>query len=87
MNASDVNVKMARLPFQTRLFNANQKVWVQFETGHQAFAVTGRHRGSGRWIRSWVKWGTAGRQCPDWRIIQVSAQFAERHQLRTYPGD
>ena len=39
-----VTVIMIKMPFKTKHFNKNQKVWVQITTGAMAAKVVGRYR-------------------------------------------
>lgn len=76
-----VAVAVARLPFRTRLFNANQKVWLLFQTGSRACCVVGKHRGCGRYVRGWVNWRSHDRIEPVFQMIEVPQGFADRHGL------
>lgn len=72
---------LARLPFRTRLYNANQKVWLLFQTGSRACCVVGKYRGSGRYVRGWVNWRRHDRIEPVFQVIEVPQGFADRHGL------
>lgn len=71
-------VRSFKMPFKSRLFNKNQRVWVIFGTGDDAAFCYGRHRGRGRYIRAWVKWDTASRPAPVIQEFDVDDVFARR---------
>ena len=69
---------MFKMPFTTRHFNKNQKVWVEFTTGAEAACVIGKFRGKGRYVRAWVNWRSKGKAAPDFKEIEVEESFARR---------
>ena len=69
-------VRMFKMPFRTRHFNANQKVWVQMMTGACAARCIGKFRGSGRYVCAWVNW--RAKDNPEIKQIEVEDDFAER---------
>ena len=77
-------VMMCKLPFETRLFNKNQKVWVVQRSGSLAYKVCGRHRGRGKYITAWVSWTSCYYQKPEWKKIEVRKQFSDTHNLLTF---
>lgn len=77
-----VAVMVAKMPFQTRLYNANQKVWLLFQTGSDACCVVGKYRGSGRYVEGWVSWRSRDRSAPVFQLIDVPQEFADRHGLQ-----
>lgn len=50
------SIYMFKMPFQTKLFNKNQKVWIRKLSGNLSAEVKGKFRGKGRYIIVWVKW-------------------------------
>jgi hypothetical protein len=76
-----VAVMVAKMPFRTRLYNANQKVWLLFATGAEACHVMGKYRGSGRYVKGWVNWRSRDRSAPSFQLIDVPQEFADRHGL------
>lgn len=78
-----VAVMIAKMPFPTRLYNANQKVWLLFQTGSKACKVVGKYRGSGRYVEGWVNWRSHDRSMPVFRLINVQQEFADRLGLQS----
>jgi len=77
-------VLMFKMPFRTTHFNKNQKVWVQLLTGAMAAQVTGKFRGSGRYVVAWVNWDRRDRNkypVPEIKKFQVSSEFAIKHAI------
>ena len=80
-----ISVMMFKIPFRTKHFNVNQKVWVQKTTGDFAAKATGKFRGSGRYIEAWVNWDKADRTkypFPEFKEIEVAKSFAIKHGLQ-----
>lgn len=77
-----VAVMVAKMPFQTRLYNANQKVWLLFQAGSDACRVVGKYRGSGRYVQGWVNWRSRDRSAPSFQLIDVPQEFVDRHGLQ-----
>lgn len=80
-----MNIYMFKMPFKTKHFNKNQKVWVQMTTGAMAARVTGKFRGSGKYVSAWVNWDRGDRQkypMPEFKAFTVDNDFAERHDLQ-----
>jgi hypothetical protein len=73
-------VMQFKMPFETKHFNKNQKVWVQRMTGNQAALVEGRFRGKNRYVSAWVNWGSKNN--PNIKTFEVSVEFARRHNLK-----
>ena len=76
------------MPFETNLFNKNQRVWVLFETGDMACKVVGKHRGRNRYIQAWVTWGSKSREqlMPEqFDEFEVTDDFVRRHHLSYIP--
>ena len=77
-------VYMFKMPFATKHFNKNQRVWVHIFTGSFAAQVVGRFRGRGRYVLAWVKWVKAEKDeslFPKIQKIEVSDDFKNTHQL------
>ena len=77
---------MFKMPFQTKHFNKNQKVWIQMKTGAMAAKVAGRFRGKGRYISAWVSWDHKNREkypFPKFQIFDVDDNFAKRCKLKS----
>lgn len=51
------NVMYFKMPFVTKHFNKNQKVFIQILTGAMAAKVIGKFRGKFSYRSSWVSWG------------------------------
>ena len=78
-----MSVLMLKMPFQTRHFNINQKVWVQYLTGDQAAKVVGRFRGNKRYTSAWIHWRSKAKMelMKEFQQIDVDARFANRYNL------
>tara|TARA_R100001163_G_C5046102_1_gene183403 strand:- start:182 stop:451 length:270 start_codon:yes stop_codon:yes gene_type:complete len=63
-------VRMFKLEEETRLYNKNQKVWVVKTSGSGRWLVTGKHRGKGRYVQSWVK-------VQEWTWVEVDVEWAK----------
>jgi len=74
-------VRVAKMTHQTRHFNSNQNVWLQYMSGALAAKVVGKYRGRGRYVSAWIKWDIPSKPPPEWKPIAVAAIFAERHSL------
>jgi len=77
-------VCMSKMPFKTKHFNKNQKVWVISHTGAMAANVCGKFRGKGRYVSAWVNWDRGDREkypFPKFIDFDVSDSFALRHGL------
>lgn len=68
-------VKTFKMPFQTRHFNENQRVWVRNLTGDMAAECVGRFRGRHRYVSAWVRWGNKVK--PIIKEMEVDQQFAQ----------
>jgi hypothetical protein len=77
-------VMMCKLPFKTKKFNKNQKVWVVSTSGAQAFKVCGRFRGKWRYVTAWVNWCSNAKETPKWKKFNVDKQFVDTHNLLTF---
>lgn len=77
-----MKVQMFKMPFKTKLFNENQKVWIKATSGSMAAFVTGKHHGSGRYISAWVNWAATDRKNPEFKELEVSDQFALSHGIQ-----
>ena len=66
---------MFKMPFFTKHFNFNQKVWVRRGTGALAAEVRGRFRGRGKYITAWIDWDRKSRIAPSIKEVQVSDEF------------
>lgn len=76
-------VLYCRMPFKTKFFNKNQKVWAIKLTGAQAFYCAGKFRGKWKYVKAWISWSKKHRECPEWKVIDVDAGFAARLSLAT----
>ena len=74
-----VEATFFKMPIMTKVFNKNQKVWVQQRTGNQAVKVIGRYRGNKRRISFWYSWER--KPLPEFRTILVDKDFADRLEL------
>ena len=77
-------VEMFKMPFETKHFNKNQKVFIQYGTGDMAAKVVGKFRGKHRYISAWVKWDRAIKEkelMPKIKQIDINYDFAKRHQI------
>lgn len=68
------SIEVCKLVRATRLFNANQKVWLMYRAGIGDACVVGRYRGRGRYIRAWVHNG----DCGPWQTIDTDREFVRR---------
>jgi hypothetical protein len=66
---------MFKMPFDTKHFRENQRVWVRRGTGSMAAEVRGKFRGSGRYITAWVEWNRKNRKAPEVKEIEVTEEF------------
>jgi hypothetical protein len=82
-----VNVACIKLPFQTKHFNQNQKVWVRATTGAEAALVTAKRRGRGRWISAWINWRSKEKTRVEFKVFSVSKEFSDRHNLMVVTQD
>lgn len=74
-----------KMPFNTKHFNKNQKVWVQMTTGAMAASVAGKFRGRYRYVSAWVNWDKKDRQkypIPEFKKIDMEDGFIKRHNLK-----
>jgi len=69
--------KTFKMPFGTRHFNYNQRVWIVYESGALASYCFGRLRGKGRWVRAWVRYDIKRRAVPDIRDCDVTEEFSK----------
>ena len=74
---------MFKMPWKTKHFNKNQKVWVSETTGNMASKVVGKFRGSGRYVTVWVSWENR-QSLPIFKGIPVALSFCSRHKLYEY---
>ncbi len=79
------SVKMFKMPFDTKHFNTNQKVWIATLSGNQSAKVVGKFRGKGRYVTAWVSW--RGKVLPEIKELEVNCTFASRLGLGTGIGD
>lgn len=75
-------VKYFKMPFDTKIFRKNQKVWVIFIVGSYAVYVCGKYRGRGRYVRGWVNYSSKTKlkimEQTEWKCIEVEKDFAEK---------
>jgi len=67
-----------KMPFATKHFNKNQKVWIQSLSGACAARVWGKFRGNHRYVSAWVNWWTDCRENPVIKEIEVPKEFYDR---------
>lgn len=70
-----------KLPFKTRLFNENQKVWIVFGHGQMGYCVIGKHRGKGRYIQAFVNFDSKAKEVfypPKITEVEVNDEFLGR---------
>lgn len=68
----DKTIKTIKLPWQTKLFNKGQLLFVKYLSGSQSAMVRGKYRGSGRMITSWVKWNDDNSHLINIKEINIS---------------
>lgn len=78
LTTQTTRVQMFKMPFATTHFNANQRVWVLYTTGDLAAYCVGRFRGTGRYVKAWVRWASKAKTPPVMKDIEVSGAFAAR---------
>lgn len=71
-------VESFKMPFQSGLFNMNQRVWVIYHTGDLAVFCYGRYRGKGCYIRGWVNWDSSNKTSPVFQTFEVENDFYKR---------
>lgn len=79
-----VTVTFFKMPFKTKHFNKNQKVWIQITTGAMAAKVAGKFSGKYRYVSAWVNWDKSDRErypMPEFKRIDIDVSFAKRHNL------
>tara|TARA_B110000014_G_C19725431_1_gene378981 strand:- start:44 stop:331 length:288 start_codon:yes stop_codon:yes gene_type:complete len=81
LGAELVAVKVAKMTHKTNAFNDNQKVWLQYMSGAQSARVTGKWRGKGRYVSSWIKWDSKNKKAPKFKEIKVPLWFMGSHKL------
>jgi len=79
-----VKVIVFKMPFETKHFNKNQKVWVQSTTGDMAARVIGKFRGKGRYVEAWVNWSANAKENPIFNTIDIDKAFAQRQRLQIF---
>ena len=72
------DVKSFKMPFSTKHFNENQRVWIAVMTGAQAALCYGKFRGSNRYVHAWVTWNGNGKPLPVIDEFEVDDAFARR---------
>lgn len=60
---------------RTAHFREGQKLWVVRTTGAQAAEVRGKFRGSGRYVKAWIRWDRANDTPPEFKEIPVAEKF------------
>ena len=75
-----------KMPFPTKHFNKNQRVWVKFSTGAMAAEVTGKFRGKGRYVTAWVRWDSISKANPVFDRFNVDDRFAINMRLEPSEG-
>jgi len=81
---TSTTVEMFKMPFETKHFNKNQRVFIQYGTGAMAAKVVGKFRGKHRYVSAWVRWEKAEKEkelMPEFKQIDVSSDFAKRHKI------
>lgn len=77
-------ILMFNMPFETKHFNKNQKVWVQETTGAMAAKVVGKFMGKGKYVSAWVNWNRCDRKkypIPEFKEFDVDDSFAKKHGI------
>ena len=64
-----------KMPFSTKYFKANQKVWVLQLSGGGSARVAGKYQGKGRYIRVWV---LISNPAPVIKSIEISDEFHKK---------
>ena len=70
-----------KMPFSTKHFNKNQRVWIKSTTGAMAAEVVGKFRGKGRYVTAWVNWDSNQKDNPEFEKFDVDDGFATRMGL------
>ena len=73
-----IKVRMFKMPFATKHFNKNQKVWIQSLSGSQAARCIGKFRGKSRYVMAWVNWSSTCKENPAIKEFDVSKEFAKK---------
>jgi len=66
---------MFKNPKRTNHFREGQKLWVVRTTGAKAAEVRGKFRGSGRYVKAWIRWDRANDTHPEFNEIPVAEKF------------
>lgn len=67
-----MKVTYFKIPWKTKLFNKNQKVFVVYMSGNQACKISGKFRGKGRRILCWFKWNDKSMHLVHFKEIEMS---------------
>lgn len=70
--------RMFKMPFFTKHFNKNQKVWIVYLSGAMSAEVVGKYRGKGRYIKAWVSWDRKNRECPNVKEVTITKMFSKK---------
>ena len=73
---------MFKMPFKTKAFNENQKVFITNMSGACAAEVVGKYRGKHRYIKQWVSWDKKWKDAPDIKKIYINSDFAVNKELQ-----
>lgn len=76
-----VRVRMFKMTYKSRHFNANQKVWIKYRTGACAALCVGKYRGKWGYVSAWVRWTNETHPVPTWIEVEVPQDFATRHGI------
>ena len=58
----DLKVQFFKMPFNTKMFRYNQKVYIVYSHGAPGYCVIGKYQGKGRYIKTFVNFDSKERQ-------------------------
>lgn len=70
-----MKIRMLKLPFETKHFRKNQKLFVVYMSGNLACLCCGKYKGHGKRIRAWISWESKQRQAPMFFEAEINEQF------------
>lgn len=76
-----VRILMFKMPYKTKNFNFNQKVYIRKISGQCSAEVAGRRRGKYNYISCWIRFNKKGAEYPRLIEITVPLSFAEKLKL------
>ena len=73
-------VKRFTMPFETSTFAKGQTVYVVMMTGSLACKACGKHKITGRYVTSWVRYAKYV-EMMDFEAVKVEASFADKYNI------